>query len=54
MNWSFLVYLDGRGKDTETNTNDMTTTCKKEKTQGLKFYKDEKNESRSTDADLKS
>jgi len=52
-NWSFHVYLNGRGKDTGTNTNDMAMTYKKEKTRGLNFYKDRKHESRSTDAGLK-
>jgi len=54
MNWSFHVYLNERGKDTGTSTNDMVTTYKKEKTRGLNFYKDRKHESRNTDADLKS
>ena len=53
-NWSFHVYLNERGKDTGTSTNDMATTCKKKKTQGLNFCKDRKRESRSTDAGLKS
>jgi len=53
-NWSFHVYLNGYGKDTGTSTNDMATTCKKEKTRRLNFYKDRKHESISTDAGLKS
>jgi len=53
-NWSFHVYLNGRGKDTGTSTNDMATTCKKEKTQGLNFCKERKHEFRSTNAGLKS
>jgi len=47
-NWSFHVYLDGREKDTGTNTNDIAMTCKKEKNQELKH------KSRSIDMGLKS
>jgi len=54
-NWSFHVYLNKRGKDTGISTNDMTTTCNKEKNPRVKFLQREKKyESRSTDAGLKS
>ena len=34
MNWSLHVYLNGRGKDTETGTIDMGKTCNKENPEG--------------------
>jgi len=52
--WSFHVYLNGRGKENRTSTNDMAMPCKKEKTRGLNFCKERKHEFRSTDVDLKS
>ena len=53
-NQSFHVCLNERGKETGASTNDMATTCKKEKTRGLSFSEDKKHEFKSTYAGLKS